>query len=644
MKRHLLALLVLLFSMQSKKAYAAYGDTTHVVTHNEVLVVTNPSSGSNPYPSWGVFPTASVKYRKVILNLSYRCPTGQVCGEWDYLDYVYVRRKGGVNAPSENMEIARFITPYGNSFNQSWHSEFHIDLTDYQLLLHDSVEIEYIHTGYETNVGKGWVVTVDFALIEGLPALEPISITQLWNGSFPFGNAANPIENYLAAIGLTMDANAEILRIRMLQTGHGADNSNCAEFCQKTRYFKFNGTTAFTKNVWRLCGTNPVYPQGGTWIYNRANWCPGALVNPDIYDFAVTGGATDSVDVDMVAYTAANPSANYVFGSQAIQYKASINTNDASVEEVYQPNSIFEYSRMNPICDNSKVQLRNNSNIPLTSASFKYGLVGGSLSSYIWTGTLQPNKATDVTLPEYIFPAVGNQTFTAYIESVNGTADQYPYDDTIYSSVLIPIIHDTVFVFLYKTNTLASQTWFRMFDHNNQIVYSAVAGSLTANTIYRDTLYMPAGCYRFTLFDTGGDGLSFWANPGQGTGYARFLNMSGQIIKSFNADFGSEVSHNFLVDPASIVSVNDQIVNPYKAEVYPNPSSGELILDVIVRNPQDLKIEIINNLGQTVSQRFIENFSNDIITYDISSFVNGIYFVKISSDEVNETRKIVLEK
>ena len=77
-------------------AFAGIGDTTQVTTHNQVIMVTNPGTGSNPYPAWGVFPSASTQYRKVILHLNYKCPPGMACGEWDYIDWVYLRRIGGV--------------------------------------------------------------------------------------------------------------------------------------------------------------------------------------------------------------------------------------------------------------------------------------------------------------------------------------------------------------------------------------------------------------------------------------------------------------------------------------------------------------------------------------------------------------------
>lgn len=638
----LVFLVFLVFSCQS--SVASYGDTTHVITHNQVLMVTNPSTGWNPYPAWGTFLNNTIKYRKVILNLSYRCPTGQSCGEWDYIDWIYLRKVGGVDSASKDMEIARFITPYGNSFNQSWHAEWHIDITDYQMFLHDSVEIEYIHTGYETNVGRGWVVTLDFTLIEGEPVMEPVNITQLWNGSFPYGNASNPIENYLTPITFTTDANTDIMRMRILQTGHGADNTNCAEFCAKARYTYLDSALVNTRSIWKTCGTNPLYPQAGTWIYNRANWCPGAVVFPDIYDFNVTGGSSHTLDINMQVYTATNPSANYAIGSQLIEYKNPVHVNDASIEEVYTPNNIFEYSRINAVCDNLKVQLRNNGTAQLTSATIKYGITGLTEYTYNWSGNINPNRTTDVVLNNYILPTLTNSQFRIYLQSVNGAADEYAYDDTVYSTALIPLVFDTPFVFLYKTNNLPGQTYFKFFDHNNNIIHQVLPGALLANTIYRDTLYFPAGCYRFTLYDTGGDGLNFWANPSQGTGYARFLNMSGQIIKSFNADFGSEVSHNFLVDPSNIVSVNDLVQFTPSVSVYPNPTQGNIVFEIIVPQKQDVTISIYNSMGQLALSQSYKNFNSEIIEMNISNFENGIYFAKIVSDEMNVVKKILLNK
>ncbi|MGZ4037813.1 MAG: peptide-N-glycosidase F-related protein, partial [Bacteroidia bacterium] len=142
------------FALLATSIIAAPGDTTKIISHNAQTIITNPLSGSNEYKNWVVFPNVSKKFRKVYVTMQYKCPSGMSCGAWDYIDQIMLRRVGGKTAASKDMEIVRYITPYGNTFSSAWKFQWHMDVTDYQLLLHDSVEVGYIHTGYEgTNVG-----------------------------------------------------------------------------------------------------------------------------------------------------------------------------------------------------------------------------------------------------------------------------------------------------------------------------------------------------------------------------------------------------------------------------------------------------------------------------------------------------------
>jgi hypothetical protein len=136
-----------------------------------------------------------------------------------------------------------------------------------------------------------------------------------------------------------------------------------------------NGNLIGQRAIWRTnCGLNPVYPQAGTWIYSRGNWCPGAWVFPDIYDSPIVGGSSNIFDVNMQAYTNSNPSANYAFNAQLIEYGPHSNTNDLAIEEVYSPSNLFEYSRANPVCDNPKINIKNNGSNTITFATIKYGI------------------------------------------------------------------------------------------------------------------------------------------------------------------------------------------------------------------------------------------------------------------------------
>src|SRR4051812_34015434 len=104
-------LIALFFVAQTHVAKAANGDTTHVISHQNVVMTTDPGgSGSNESKQWAVFPAAGTSYRKAFVVMTYKCPGGMVCGEWDYIDQLVLHRVGGIAGEDKNYELVRFIT------------------------------------------------------------------------------------------------------------------------------------------------------------------------------------------------------------------------------------------------------------------------------------------------------------------------------------------------------------------------------------------------------------------------------------------------------------------------------------------------------------------------------------------------------
>ena len=246
-------------------------------------------------------------------------------------------------------EIARAITPFGDPV-VVW-----FDVSDYRVLLHDSVTLFSNVCGYS----NGWDVTTDFYFIEGIPPMHPYKIENLWNGTFPYGNTGNPIDNHLQPITLIVDSQSVYDKIRLITTGHGfgcSPNGNVAEFYDVTHTLKINGVNR-NQRLWRSdCGRNPLYPQGApgmisTWFYNRANWCPGSHVTPHDFNATSLVDANDSLTVDcnMAAYTVTSCpggayAPEYYIQSQAIFYDDIHYTNNAAVLEVRRPNGAFEFN------------------------------------------------------------------------------------------------------------------------------------------------------------------------------------------------------------------------------------------------------------------------------------------------------------
>jgi hypothetical protein len=630
----------LVFIFLSSIVFAAPGDTIHVQTHSNLVVRTNPAAGNSGYPAWADFPAQGTNIHKAWISLSFKCPTGENCGEWDYLDYIYLRRKGGAGATSENIELARFITPYGNSYTATWFADWEVDVTDFEQLLRDSIEVEYIHGGYETNVGRGWLMNLTFHFIEGTPVRELKQVHRLWNGGFGYGNAANPINSQLTEQTLNLGADAATMRLRIIQSGHGADDPDyCAEFCPKQRTLTKNGSTLDQRIVWRDdCGLNPVFPQAGTWIYDRGNWCPGDIVYPDVFDFEVAPNSTQTLGMQMESYTGSG-GANYVVQAYALEYAAPAFAVDASIDDIKAPSKRYSYRRFNPICGKPEIVVMNNGSSTINSIEFSYGPSDGQMSTYTWNGSIDFMKKETIFLPANVQWNAEQGTFKVQIVKVNGQSDEYALNNTYYSEFEAPLGVPDVFVVNFKTNNVPQENYWTIFNANGDEVTSR--SSFEANTEYKDTLTLPWGCYTFVLEDTDKDGLSFWNND-DGTGFVRFRKGdTGSIFKAFSGDFGTRLVVPFTVGGSIGFSEASSLNADFS--VFPNPANNQIHVEAEFNKTQDVTIALLDLSGKVLQSALKKNISNLSEDFSISDFASGIYILEVTTQQGKWHQKLVVQ-
>ncbi|MBF9252693.1 peptide-N-glycosidase [Pontibacter sp. 172403-2] len=618
------ACLVAILALLSITTYAS--DTLHVVTHNRITVVTNPSTGTNTYTAWGKFPSAKEEIRSIKLNVRFACPDSMRCADWDYKDRITIRRTGGVKGASQDYEIGRMLTPYGGAFGKDWQFNWAVDVTDFSMLLRDSVEIEYNHTGYEPNKDRGWSITLDFEIVKGKPAWEPISIQKIYDGSFRYGDSTNSIENALKPVAFTASKQADFARLRVVQTGHGMDEPDgCGEFCNKYRELWYDGKLIDTRAIWKQCGDNPLYPQAGTWIYDRANWCPGNLMQPDIYNLPVQAGGQHSINLNMQPYVSANPSADEVITAYLIQYKKAAAKNDVALEAVIRPSVVDVYQRQNPAAMQPEIVIKNMGSAPVRSINIRYGVSKAAKSKYNWKGTLAPGASAVISLPGVINGKAGMNTFEAELLQPNGKRDQYPADNKMSSRFEAVPKHGGGIIVYLMTNNQPGQNSYAVVNSAGKVLQERALGSLKANTVYRDTLQLPDGNYQFILLDSAGNGLEFWANPRGGRGKARLLNSEGAMLKDFESDFGSSVYYDFEVG---------QPVAPVTAQtsfgLYPTRTNDKTTFDYYANFPEDVVVQIITDPGDTlVEEHHYPQLKEGVFTYDLSRFPKGRFYLKV---------------
>ncbi|MFL2983652.1 MAG: peptide-N-glycosidase F-related protein [Candidatus Neomarinimicrobiota bacterium] len=269
---------VLIFNMQ------LFGDTT-IVAFDAVHQSFGSLGNNRTIIDTILFPVSNSGYSEITMNVYLECPGGG-CDPWDR------KAKISIKNLNEWYEIGRYVTPYGVECGWTF------NVTDYHSLLKGEVELRsYI----DTWVQPGWLVTITFDFISGVPENLHTMVRNIWNNDYVvYGDSTNPVNIPSATEYLPIDATDAYLRL--ITTGHGQGNTdNAAEFSLKIHDIYLNGEFAFLHNFWRDdCSSNSCSPQNGSWQYQRAGFCPGDKVTPqdfNLLDLVLVG---DTVKLDYV--------------------------------------------------------------------------------------------------------------------------------------------------------------------------------------------------------------------------------------------------------------------------------------------------------------------------------------------------------
>jgi hypothetical protein len=164
-------------------------------------------------------------------------------------------------------QIMSFVTPYGIGLDLGAEGKtWYFDVTDYYPVLKGDKRIT-------VSGGGQWQEDMDikFLFIVGTPPRDVLEMQQIWRPQSK-GYGAIMADDAFEPRDVLMHSNASAYKLRTTITGHGQEG----EFIPQNHYLNIDGgTQEYIWPVWTECAENPIYPQGGTWIYDRAGWCPG---------------------------------------------------------------------------------------------------------------------------------------------------------------------------------------------------------------------------------------------------------------------------------------------------------------------------------------------------------------------------------
>ena len=217
-------------------------------------------------------------------------------GEWDNTTMLFIEDK----RTGERYEIARAITPYGNSFGKYWNKTFWLDVTEYLPMLSGDTTFYLYYGGWDATDRRAHTATFTFHYYKGTPKRNVVFTHKLYDSSrdgnsgyrgWAYGVSGHDIEDVSRLGERTVDVPAEVksLEMRIAITGHGHDQGsfvervgyktlNAAEFDDNYYDFVVNGVRSEVKGH-IFFDNSTTYKQAGTYLYDRANWGPGLPIN-----------------------------------------------------------------------------------------------------------------------------------------------------------------------------------------------------------------------------------------------------------------------------------------------------------------------------------------------------------------------------
>jgi hypothetical protein len=472
------------------------------------------------------------------------------CSEWDYLTKTNLLIPAGDTM--EHMNLSAFVTPYGKGLDlggkNGW--QWVVDVTDYAPLLKGE---RHIISGNNQEL-----LDLKFHFISGVSPRDAISVKSIYPfGEYKYEHLAD--DSLLKETRFVLDPEAEEYMLRARIAGHGhAGPYNCCEWDEKLHTYRINGPEPLNWAVWKDCGFNPIHPQGGTWQFDRAGWCPGSEVEKQDFDITrwFSPGDTLEINYEIEMYSGnGEKEGKFTMSHQLFAYGPANFKLDAGIANIIKPTDNQAYARYNPSCSQPVVEIRNTGKTPLRSLSITYGFKGERTHTYQWQGSLGFLESERVCLPALeIASWPGKAVFFAETSNPNGSSDDQPANNRLETACELPLVLPSDFVMHVETNDLgrASENELLITTADGELVFEHT--TYDDSTTYDHVINLKPGCYRLEFTDDMEDGMiRHWWNYYEDkeavgiNGKLELHETDGGLIRELPYDFAEKLMLEFVV-------------------------------------------------------------------------------------------------
>lgn len=283
-----------------------------------------------------------------------------------------------------------------------------------------------------------------------------------------------------------------------------------------------------------------------------------------------------------------------------------------------------------------QITIVNSGTSVLTSATIHYGFDGSTALTYNWSGSLNQYQSSIVSLPSATLIG-GNHSFKAIVSNPNASADQNDANDTITSSFVL-VVNGGVLDLNLALDCYGDEiTWMLQDDAGTTTIYQGGPYTIqipTGSTV-ATSFCLNDGCYKFTIIDDFGDGMSSSQN-GCPKGHYTIEDQNNNILAHLdttNANFGTIHTDNFC-----FTGTNGLKEYNSSWKLYPNPTSENVTIEVTANGLKT--IHVMNATGQIIQT--IQSDEN-AITIPASTLAKGMYFIRLTSGEGTSQKSFVVK-
>ena len=286
------------------------------------------------------------------------------------------------------------------------------------------------------------------------------------------------------------------------------------------------------------------------------------------------------------------------------------------------------------LCDNviqPVLQLTNNGENTLTSATISYGLNDANPTTIQWSGNLNQGEFEDIELnPIPLTTSEGS--FEASVTNPNNSTDENTNNTTsnVQFNITETFLTNQVSLSLQLDDFPEETTW-EFTNDAGEILYSG--GPYTESTLITENFELIENdCYTFTIFDEFGDGICC----GFGQGSFELVTQSGETIYQ-GGDFEAEDSvtfNNHIVLSSEDFDWSNQI------EIFPNPARSHFFIRNNSSNEVDISLYSVS--GKKIAQ---EKLKGDSKRIDTDGLAKGVYLVRLIDNVTHQTttKKLIIE-